>query len=202
MRRETVKGSDHERPCRSPVARRAHRGRERESAQSGAAGRRRPRRLHVGRARPLARRRAHRARRHHRHLGGRRKRRGPGLRVDGRRPRRRQAGAQGFLAARLARRAAVAAAAVAVRPARPQPWARELAGAFRSRHAEPADVALPAQSAQLQSAQASARAGGRLREAAQGLGRQAVPVGIIGTAAIWAIRRCFRSSTNAAAPTW
>ena len=115
----------------------------------GAAGRRRARRLHLGRARPAARRRPARDRGYLRRLGGRGERGHAGRRARARRSRRGAPAARRFLARGERRRpparpaARRGRAAVPVRPARRPVVRRDVADA----------VALRSQPAQHQSAQ-------------------------------------------------
>ena len=159
---------------RFPRARAAHRAaarpgarpappRARQAGQPGAAGRRRPRRLHLGRARSIARRRPPRDRGRFRHLGGRGERGHAGRRAYPRRSRRGAPAARRFLARRERRRppsrpaARRGRAAVSLRPARQPVVRRDVADA----------VALRPQPAQHQSAQGAGRALRRLRGAAR-----------------------------------
>ena len=123
--------------------------------QPGAAGRRRAWRLHLGRARPAARRGRPVLRRRGRDQRRRHERRGAGLRPG----RRRRRGAQKALA-NFWRRVSHAAAFSPLQPSLLDrltgiALARAFAGLHDVRHGDAADVALSVQSAELQSAAAA-----------------------------------------------
>ena len=129
-------------------------------------GRRGARRLHLGRARPAAGRRADRHRQHLRRLRRRRERGDAGRRARARRPRGGAAAARGLLARGELRRRAAGAAARSDRTAVRVRAAAELAGAL-ARRAVALLVALRSQSAQHQSAQEPDRALRRFRAGAR-----------------------------------
>ena len=133
-------------------------GRRSQNDQSRAAGRRRPWRLHLGRARPPARRAADRDRGRQRDQRRRHECGGAGLWPDQGRARRRAPGAGQFLAPRQPRRLAQPAAAVALDRAHRRSRAVAFAGPSDLRHDVESAVALSVQPAQLQSVARGARA--------------------------------------------